>query len=80
VPLFDLKFLERACGRWCRNFRSAALAVESVGCERSDPGTAAQRATVFREAADRVPHRRGTATLCLRPSDHDPVAAAEPRL
>jgi len=27
VPLFDLKFLGRACGRWCRNFRSAALVV-----------------------------------------------------
>jgi hypothetical protein len=25
VPLFDLKFLGRACRRWCRNFKSAAL-------------------------------------------------------
>ena len=27
VPLFDLKFLERTRGRWCRNFKSAALEV-----------------------------------------------------
>src|SRR5438105_2398889 len=26
VPLFDLKFPERTCGRRCRNFKSAALA------------------------------------------------------
>src|SRR5437660_254603 len=25
VPLFDLKFLKRSCGRWCRNLKSAAL-------------------------------------------------------
>src|SRR3954464_6000644 len=27
VPLFDLKFLMRACSNLCRNFRSAALVV-----------------------------------------------------
>jgi hypothetical protein len=25
LPLFDLKFLRRIRGKWCRNFRSAAL-------------------------------------------------------
>src|SRR5260370_21395174 len=34
VPLFDLKFLTRACGKHCRNFRSAALAASfvEIGC------------------------------------------------
>src|SRR5882672_8760213 len=28
VPLFDLKFLRRTRGTWCRNFKSAALVSE----------------------------------------------------
>jgi len=29
VPLFDLKFLAEFAGRWCRNFKSAALAKQA---------------------------------------------------
>ncbi len=31
VPLFDLKFLRRTGGTWCRNFKSAALACSQNG-------------------------------------------------
>jgi len=30
VPLIDLKFLSGACCKWCRNFKSAALAVSTT--------------------------------------------------
>jgi hypothetical protein len=33
VPLFDLKFLKRASRKWCRNFKSAALAI-GVACAK----------------------------------------------
>src|SRR5258708_6679603 len=38
VPLIDLKFLIRACGTRCRNFKSAAL----VGAHRAQKGSPAK--------------------------------------
>src|SRR5262249_1550289 len=45
VPLFDLKFPKRACARWCRNFKSAALAMAGENlrvttCRWERPGRA----------------------------------------
>src|SRR5438045_9514192 len=59
VPLFDLKFLKRVCGKSCRNFKSAALAADRRSRKRLDAGLRAtqdQRVNVVRSliGADRL--------------------------
>jgi Sec-independent protein translocase protein TatA len=47
VPLIDLKFLKRACGRWCRNFKSAA----------PDPGNSQPRVTAEKQKKKSIAER-----------------------